>query len=223
MNNLRLCRSLMRHVEGPNFLPFQEYPLSHRVTYCYYTGRLESFEANYRRAAEALQFAFERCTRRAPRNKRLALLYLIPVRLLLGQLPRPALLEKYGLRAQFEGLVAALRRGDLLSFSAHLARHHEFFIRRGIYLSLERLKFIAYRNLFKRVCLIRASNKIPLADFATALRWMGVQMDLDEVECVLANLIFQGYIRGYLSHQKAFLVISKGNAFPPLASLNLGA
>ena len=45
---------------------------------------------------------------------------------------------------------------------------------------------------------------------------MGVRMDKEEVECVLANLIYKGYIKGYLSHQHSKLVVSKGNAFPPL-------
>ena len=26
-------------------------------------------------------------------------------------------------------------------------------------------------------------------------------MDADEIECVLANLIYKGYVKGYLSHQ----------------------
>ena len=41
-------------------------------------------------------------------------------------------------------------------------------------------------------------------------------MDVDEIECVLANLIYSGYIKGYISHQHAKLVVAKGNAFPPL-------
>ena len=45
---------------------------------------------------------------------------------------------------------------------------------------------------------------------------IGVTMDSDEIECVLANLIYKGYIKGYLSHQHAKLVLSKNNAFPAL-------
>jgi hypothetical protein len=39
-------------------------------------------------------------------------------------------------------------------------------------------------------------------------------IDLDEVECILANLIFKQYIRGYLSHEKRILVLSKKEPFP---------
>lgn len=29
----------------------------------------------------------------------------------------------------------------------------------------------------------------------------GVALDMDEVECVAANLIFRKYVRGYISHK----------------------
>ena len=41
-------------------------------------------------------------------------------------------------------------------------------------------------------------------------------VDLDETECILANLIYEGKIKGYISHQHQKLVISKANAFPAL-------
>jgi len=44
-------------------------------------------------------------------------------------------------------------------------------------------------------------------------------MDLDEVECIVTNLIFEGKIKGYISHQHKKLVVSKQNTFPPLSSL----
>ena len=41
-----------------------------------------------------------------------------------------------------------------------------------------------------------------------------VELDLDEMECILANLIFQNKIKGYISHQKRFLIVSKADPFP---------
>ena len=40
---------------------------------------------------------------------------------------------------------------------------------------------------------------------------------LAEVECVVANLIYRGYVKGYISHQKAVLVVSKKDPFPTAA------
>ena len=39
-------------------------------------------------------------------------------------------------------------------------------------------------------------------------------------QCVLANLIFRKYIKGYISHKQRVLVLSKANAFPPLATIS---
>ena len=37
----------------------------------------------------------------------------------------------------------------------------------------------------------------------------GQDLDLDEVECILANLIYRKYVKGYMSHQHRVMVISK--------------
>ncbi|CAM9299062.1 unnamed protein product, partial [Heterosigma akashiwo] len=42
--------------------------------------------------------------------------------------------------------------------------------------------------------------QIQLAYFARALRWLEVPMEMDEIECVLANLIYKGFLKGYISH-----------------------
>jgi nuclear mRNA export protein PCID2/THP1 len=47
----------------------------------------------------------------------------------------------------------------------------------------------------------------------------GVEMDLDECECVLANLIYRKYVKGYISHKARTLVLSKQQPFPPLNSI----
>jgi hypothetical protein len=85
---------------------------------------------------------------------------------------------------------------------------------RGIYLLLEKCKTVCYRNLFKRVYIVLEKPHLSLPDIAKAFKWLGMPMDLDEVECILANLIFRGYVRGYISHTKRVLVLSKSNPFP---------
>ncbi|CAN8022046.1 unnamed protein product [Ixodes persulcatus] len=45
-------------------------------------------------------------------------------------------------------------------------------------------------------------------------------VDLDELQCIIANLIYEGKIKGYISLQHQKLVVSKQNAFPRLSSLN---
>jgi hypothetical protein len=84
----------------------------------------------------------------------------------------------------------------------------EEFVKRRIYLPLERGRDIALRNLFRKVFLaggfeepkddqpaIRRS-RVPVAEFAAALQ-VGTnatgrsRVDIDEVECLLSNLIYK--------------------------------
>ena len=63
------------------------------------------------------------------------------------------------------------------------------------------------------------SHQISVEAYTTALKMMKVEdIDNDETACILANLIYQGRIKGYLSHQHNKLVVSKQNAFPPLSA-----
>lgn len=57
-------------------------------------------------------------------------------------------------------------------------------------------------------------TRIPIQTFKQALEFEGLHVDLEEAEWMLANMIFKGYMKGYLSHEKMFLVLSKDNPFP---------
>ncbi|EAA66533.1 hypothetical protein AN0434.2 [Aspergillus nidulans FGSC A4] len=122
--------------------------------------------------------------------------------------------------------------GDLHGFDAAMSAGEEDFVRRRIYLPLERGRDIALRNLFRKVFiaggfeepkdgqpLIRRT-RIPVAEFAAALR-IGThadaraRVDIDEVECLLSNLIYKGLMKGYIARERGMIVLSKGGtAFP---------
>ena len=59
----------------------------------------------------------------------------------------------------------------------------------------------------------------PTPNWQAALKVQGCEMALDEVECIVATLIATGFIKGYISHQHAKVVLSKDKAFPPLSTL----
>jgi hypothetical protein len=247
IHNLRLCQNLIRAVESPAFpkaldgqtVARRKFPIAQLVTYKYFVGRLSLLNSDVARAERELAFAFERCPARAFKNKRLILRYLVPVRMALGVFASAALLRKYDL-PYFVPLCRAVHRGDLREFEQQLAANQMRFIQHGSYLLVERSKMIAYRNFFRKVYeLCERSNKLDLRRFKACLGVAGVAMDVDEIECVLANLIYSGYIKGcrpsrrrtrpappahppsprrrrYISHQHAKLVVAKDNAFPPL-------
>ena len=62
------------------------------------------------------------------------------------------------------------------------------------------------------------THQIPIDAFLAAMKMMQVDdIDGDETQCIIANLIFEGKIKGYISHQHQKLVVSKKDAFLPLS------
>ncbi|EPY86935.1 PCI domain-containing protein 2 [Camelus ferus] len=217
INKLHLCKPLIRAIDSSNLK--DGYSTAQRVTYRYYVGRKAMFDSDFKQAEEYLSFAFEHCHRLSQRNKRMVLIYLLPVKMLLGHMPTIELLKKYHLM-QFAEVTKAVSEGNLLLLNEALAKHETFFIRCGIFLILEKLKIITYRNLFKKVCLLLRTHQLSLDAFLVALKFMQVEdVDIDEVQCILANLIYMGHIKGYISHQHQKLVVSKQNPFPPLSTV----
>lgn len=58
--------------------------------------------------------------------------------------------------------------------------------------------------------------------FQRALAWQKLPLGIEEVECLVANLVYRGYVKGYISHSKKVLVLSKAAPFPHLKTVNLG-
>ncbi|NWS96219.1 PCID2 protein, partial [Mionectes macconnelli] len=217
INKLHLCKPLIRAIDSSNLK--DEYSMAQRVTYKYYVGRKAMFDSDFKQAEEYLSFAFEHCHRSSQKNKRMILIYLLPVKMLLGHMPTVQLLKKYDLM-QFAEVTKSVSEGNLLLLNDALTKHETFFIRCGIFLILEKLKIITYRNLFKKVYLLLKTHQLSLDAFLIALKFMQVEdVDIDEVQCILANLIYMGHIKGYISHQHQKLVVSKQNPFPPLSTV----
>ncbi|KAL9620432.1 MAG: hypothetical protein Q9160_005017 [Pyrenula sp. 1 TL-2023] len=112
------------------------------------------------------------------------------------------------LEALFGPIARCIRSGDLAGFDAALSSGENEFVKRRIYLTLERGRDIALRNLFRKVYLAGGyepskddsppirRTRVPVAEFAAAIR-LGNRtantepVDIDEVECFLANLIYK--------------------------------
>jgi hypothetical protein len=147
-------------------------------------------------------------------NSSLILTYLIPCRLITQHaIPSTRLLAEAPSLARLIGpLVACIKKGDLTGFDKALADGEPEFVRRRIFLTLERSRDITLRNLLRKVYLAAGyddlkegqteqdrirKSRLPLSHFATALR-MGIDghgsgqaVEDDEVECLLANQIFK--------------------------------
>lgn len=143
-------------------------------------------------------------------NDRLILTFFIPCHIVTThKLPSKKLLAPFPrLEALFRPLCDSIKKGDLVGFDTALAAGEDQFIKRRIYLTLERGRNIALRNLFRKVFIAGGFDepkdgqppirrtRVPVAEFAAALR-IGTNangrtpLDIDHAECLLANLIYK--------------------------------
>lgn len=130
--------------------------------------------------------------------------YLIPCHLLTTQtLPTHALLDPYPrLQKLFLPLAQCIKRGDLYAFDQALKEGEDEFVKRRIYLPLERSHDTCLRNLLRKVFIAGGMapdvdpptrrTRIPIAEFTAAIGMSSKQqVDSDEVECLLANMIYK--------------------------------
>ena len=127
--------------------------------------------------------------------------------------PSRDLLCKYNLEQPFGQILKTLRCGNIQGFKQALIEQREFFMKHEVLLLMEtKINFWLFRNFFKKLYLLTGKETGRLF-LKTCLPFTG-DLNLDELECIAANLIAEGFIRGYISHEKSCLVLSKLNAFP---------
>ena len=113
-------------------------------------------------------------------------------------------------------LSACIKKGDLAGFDKALADGQDEFVKRRIYLTLERGRDIALRNLFRKVFVVGGYEetkegekvrrlRVPVGEFMAAVKlamYQGTQeiVDRDEVECLLANMIYKVSNSGVCSY-----------------------
>ncbi|GFR49845.1 hypothetical protein Agub_g11742 [Astrephomene gubernaculifera] len=224
LNAINNCKQPLQQIELNRL--FDNAKQAHKVTLRYYTGRLAAYDEDFQRADEHLSYAFEHCAASQTNNVRRVLRYLVPVKMLLGVLPSAALLRQYGL-PEYEPVRQAVAEGNLALLLATLEENQIRFIQSGTYLLLERLQLLVLRRLLRRVAAVHAqlnpgkAHQVPLALLEAALALQGISKDPLELQCLLANLIFRRYVKGYLAYKSRVLVLAKSDAFPQLSAVQL--
>lgn len=111
------------------------------------------------------------------------------------------------LQELFLPLAQCIKKGDLFAFDQALKEGEDEFVKRRIYLPLERAHDTCLRNLLRKVFLAGGfedpkpeapdatpvrRTRIPVAEFTAAISMSSKQLiDSDEVECQLANMIYK--------------------------------
>lgn len=142
--------------------------------------------------------------------------YLIPLRLLKGQYPRYRLLERFSIEQIYSNLVESVKLGNAKEFFKCLNNPNNPFLSMGTFFCLEKCTFVLYRNLFCHIFRLNMNNvRIPFTLLLIGLQLScGCNQTSKELEIILVSLISKHLIKGYLSHEKEFLVLSQADPFP---------
>lgn len=109
-------------------------------------------------------------------------------------------------------------------------RYTNALITQGTYLIVEKLEILVQLTLMRRVfrwCEARERKELgpdkelkfqyDMKPFQKALMWADKEMDEDETICVITNLIYNDYMKGYIHPERRKLVFRKKDPFPPPA------
>lgn len=224
LNSFNLYKSILRSIEAAGLPPLQEYPITERITYGYYLGRYALFNEDYRKAREHLNSSFKMVPVEFTEQRRQILTYLIPVMLYQGSLPRANLLDQFpDLSAIYSPVLEAIRAGNLLALKKAIELNERYFLDKGVYLILEKAKNLTSRKLVRNIYILsNCDSRLSMDRIHTAFKTSLAEPNLpyDEVECLTAVLAFNGYITGYISHERKYLVLSKVDPFPSLLKAN---
>lgn len=98
----------------------QEYSYLCRHAFCKKQDKVSSVSSlrmSQYKADEDLGYALQHCHQSAAPNRRRILKYLIPVKLLLGSLPAPGVLQQHGLQ-HYSDIVDAMQSGSIQQLNA---------------------------------------------------------------------------------------------------------
>jgi len=224
LNNFKFCDAHFKFIERVDAQEINMLPKAWHVQVSYYKGRYHMYNNDFARAREELLKAFGLASRQEEHrgNKQRILRYLIPVQVTNGRFPAQSLLQRYELNEYIEVTNACLR-GDMLGLEQAISTNMDSFIQSGGFTVVERLRMVTLKNFVKRVAnavkaepelqVMQNANFIDLNLLFIPLKEWDDELDLDELQCLLANLIANSLVKGYISHEKRILVLSK-DAFP---------
>lgn len=215
-----LSKNILRVFEVADDIPLlTNYPRSHQVTYRYYLGMYNYLNEDYDKSESELTLAFYNCHLKYHNNLQRILTYLIPLRILRGIFPSEELLSQFPiLQELYKPFITAIRKGDLPAYDRALEEGERRLVELSLWFNLERARELCLRGLFRKVWVVMGKpTRVPISTLHAALVVSGVDMPIEEAECLVANMIYKGYMRGYVSHEKQMIVLAQQNTFPKVA------
>ncbi|KAG8755526.1 COP9 signalosome (CSN) subunit [Serendipita sp. 396] len=235
VNRTNLSKNVIRAIEANSDIPsLEQFEMTDQVTYRYYQGLLALLDENYSRVRETsdppvyayicpqaegeLSFAFEHCHYSSPRNQERILTFLIPLRMMKGSFPTVRLLKRFpSLEGLYGRFLKSIREGNIVEFDRALLDLEARLVQLNIWLMIVKVREITVSRVFRKCWLVlNKPSRVSIPAFHAALKVAGSPMEIAEAECLVANSIFKGFIKGYISHDTQLVVLAKTDAFPRL-------
>ena len=164
----------------------------------YYYGLTKIKIGDYTDAANALDKAYIVC-KEEKRNE--LLMYLVPLKLRIGQYPSKLMMNKYGTPFLRE-LCDYVSRGDVAKYEQLILKNGLELFRIGMYEVIQSLRLIVYRNLLEKIVMIKKQYKFNIDILVVVINSM-IEDDHEKVDSasvmnVLMNMICSGILVGNL-------------------------
>lgn len=220
-----MCKSVVKVLQGmaKDLPPLDAFPKSHTCTYLYYRGVLSMMDDDVEAAHSWLTRALKQCFYKSTENQELILLHLIPAQFLMDRrVPSKAVWQAFPrLHAVYHDMLTALLRGDILAFDSAVKQRRSLFVKKYLYLTIEKMRVFVFEKLFYRVHkALDGSTRVTIADFRQAAKHVGADVSGDYLEAALSNMIYNDRLKGYISRERHTVVLRGEGAFPkvPLTS-----
>jgi hypothetical protein len=217
-NNFKQAENLLKTVatDVNGRLTWKSFKPHEIATFRFNEGRTYAVKGEIAKAYDSLSFAWSRCPLDAIQNRRLILVYLVPVQLCRGYLPERErrLLPKYGLEL-YEDLANAVVEGNIAKYDAALEANQLVFIKLGLYELLSKARLIVFLQVVKLVHRAYDSAKVPISAVERALN-LFEEFTFEDTVAVLSSLLDLKLIRAYFHMGVGLIVFKQQDAFPPI-------
>lgn len=248
LNKYDLAKSVQRALNYKiNELPsIDAVPKASAVAYLYYSGCLYASDGNLIKAQEHFSQALLLTGQHMDKHQQSILLMLIPINFYIKKLlPSEYVFTTFPkINRLYYQIFKAIKQGNLKKFNREIKKIEKFLLKKNLYLVFQQIRQLLIWRLYKKTFLLAKQlpelftnvHQLPISALAKALDFstnhladikkleqnhkLGINMlDPDLTECHLANLIFLGYIKGYISHTNGVVVLSKKDPFPKQVQL----
>ena len=191
------------------------FPKSVSTTFYFYVAKHMLFLDDYEGARQQLAKALAQCRPGAPsgtamyRNRRRIIWHLIPLMVAKGYFPSKGLLAPYPeLSSVFKPLLRAISRKNISELRQVISSNEA--LGRDFFILLKKMENLIYRGIIKETWKVTSGKR--RIDFTLFSEIAKVPEEIAEE--ILANLLLDNLISGYISYEERALMLTGAHPFP---------